>query len=59
RKLALHQASTPKDALNNSGRPITKSYNGDYCKRAVNKQISSRWWEDESDEHYDKPVPEE
>ncbi|MCI73061.1 hypothetical protein A2U01_0094325, partial [Trifolium medium] len=21
-----------KDALNNSGRPVIKSYNGDYCK---------------------------
>ncbi|MCI33269.1 hypothetical protein A2U01_0054486, partial [Trifolium medium] len=29
-----------------------------YCKRTDNNQISSRWWEDESDEHYDKPVPE-
>ncbi|MCI47477.1 hypothetical protein A2U01_0068719, partial [Trifolium medium] len=24
------------------------------AKRTVNNQISSEWWEDESDEHYDK-----
>ncbi|MCI38683.1 hypothetical protein A2U01_0059912 [Trifolium medium] len=29
-----------------------------YCKRTDKNKISSRWWKDESDEHYDKPVPE-